>query len=101
MTTPGAPARTPAPVLAVLRLAPHVTLTRLPYGGCVLLDTVTLTVAECGEPQAVVLDRLLSSGLSATEGDSPAALLAHRLLTAGWLTACPPAGRSAPGRREG
>ncbi|GAA1541244.1 hypothetical protein GCM10009730_57960 [Streptomyces albidochromogenes] len=99
MTTPDAPPRTPAPVPAVLRLAPHVTLTRLPYGGAVLLNTVTLALAECGEPQAAALDGLLASGLPPSDRESPPGRLAAELLATGWLTARPPGPRPAAGHQ--
>ncbi|MGW7197150.1 actinodefensin-associated protein B [Streptomyces chryseus] len=99
MTTPDAPPRSPAPVPAVLCLAPHVTLTRLPYGGAVLLNTVTLLLAECGEPQAAALDSLLAAGLP-PDRDSPPARLAAELLATGWLTTRPP-GPSPAARHEG
>ncbi|MET9513573.1 actinodefensin-associated protein B [Streptomyces sp. NPDC002994] len=74
---------------ALLRLAPDVTLTRLPYGGSVLLNAVTLALAECGEPQAFVIDRLLATGLSIADRGSPPAYLAAELVAHGWLTVCP------------
>lgn len=98
MTAPGAgpdtvpaPAPVPVPVPAVLRLAPDVTLTRLPYGGSVLLNAVTLALAECGEPQAFVIDRLLAAGLSTADHASPPAYLAAELVRSGWLTVSSPA----------
>ncbi|MGW0550045.1 actinodefensin-associated protein B [Streptomyces altiplanensis] len=86
-----APAPAPVPVPVVLRLAPDVTLTRLPYGGSVLLNVVTLALAECGEPQAFAVDRLLATGLSAADHGSPPAYLAAELVGSGWLTVSPAA----------
>ncbi|MGX1880587.1 actinodefensin-associated protein B [Streptomyces sp. NPDC055287] len=109
MTSPGTglcPASGPGPVPvavpAVLRLAPDVTLTRLPYGGAVLLNVVTLTLAECGEPQAMVIDRLLASGLSTADREAPPAYLAAELVGNGWLTVClsPVPSPPAPGAVE-
>ncbi|WP_141662811.1 actinodefensin-associated protein B [Streptomyces sp. Wb2n-11] len=94
MSAPGAvpgpsPAPAPVPVPVVLRLAPDVTLTRLPYGGSVLFNVVTLALAECGEPQSFAVDRLLATGLSAADHGSPPAYLAAQLVGSGWLTVSP------------
>lgn len=85
----------PPPTGRPLRLAPHVTHTRLPFGGAVLVDGVTLTVAECGERDGELLDRLLAHGLADGAEDPAAREMAARLIADGWLLA-PPAGRSTP-----
>ncbi|GAA2986424.1 actinodefensin-associated protein B [Actinokineospora diospyrosa] len=65
-----------------LGLAPGVTLTRLPFGGTVLVAAVTLAVAECGERDAMRLDLLLSQGHTA-HPDLRA--FAGELIQSGWL----------------
>ncbi|GIJ29578.1 hypothetical protein Vqi01_47400 [Micromonospora qiuiae] len=61
-----------------LKLAPQVTLTRLPYGGAVLVNGVNLAIAECDEPQAVAIEDLLAGGV-------PEGQLAQVLIVAGWV----------------
>lgn len=62
-----------------LRLAPQVTLTRLPYGGAVLVNGVTLAIAECDESQAAAIDELLAGG-------APDGQLAEELVAGDWVT---------------
>ncbi|WP_157358214.1 actinodefensin-associated protein B [Amycolatopsis alba] len=65
-----------------MRLAPEVTRTRLPFGGTVLVNGVTMDLAECQEPQSAILDRLLDRSAS----DAPATrAFAAALLEGGWL----------------
>lgn len=73
-----------------VHLAPHVTLTRLPYGGAVMVDGVTLALVECGEPQAEFIDRLLTHGIPDPDpgpdaSASPDVRLTQDLLEGGWL----------------
>ncbi|GAA1335626.1 actinodefensin-associated protein B [Saccharothrix algeriensis] len=73
--------------MTALRIAPHVTVTQLPYGGAVLVDGVTLAVAECEDREAEFLDLLLSRG-ALPEGASPATRrFAEQLVGAGWFLA--------------
>ncbi len=79
-----------------LRCAEDVTITRLPFGGAVLINGRTLALLECAEPDAAVLAALLTApahgdGLD----DQMAAVLertASRLLAGGWLVAAPDGG---------
>ncbi|GIH08911.1 hypothetical protein Rhe02_69780 [Rhizocola hellebori] len=66
------------------RLARHVTLTRLPYGGAVLVCSLTLRLAEYGETDADILGRLLADATAASDGERAARLTKH-LLESGWL----------------
>jgi hypothetical protein len=66
-----------------MRLAAHVTMTALPYGGVVLADAATLTVAELGVHDARVLDRMLA-GAHQDPADSPCEVIAQ-MTAAGWL----------------
>ncbi|CAM3745260.1 actinodefensin-associated protein B [Kibdelosporangium persicum] len=59
-------------------LAPQVTLTRLPYGGAVLVNGVNLAIAECDEPQTAAIDDLLAGG-------APEGQVAQDLIAAGWV----------------
>jgi hypothetical protein len=76
-----------------LRLAPHITVTRLPFGGAVLVNGVTLGLAECGELDADVLDRLLTRGFPGPDGGAGAGL-AEQMIKAGWLVAVPASDQS-------
>ncbi|MFC9502580.1 actinodefensin-associated protein B [Streptomyces sp. NPDC057002] len=75
---------------ALPRLAPHVRFTPLPFGGAVLVRASTLSIAECGEQEARVVERLLSHGLPGP-GTGPAGEAVRRmsreLVAAGWLEA--------------
>lgn len=79
-----------------LRCADDVTITRLPFGGAVLINGRTLALLECAEPDAAVLAALLTAparrhGLD----DQMAAVLertASRLVDDGWLVLAPTGG---------
>jgi hypothetical protein len=76
---------------ADLVTAPDVTLTRLPFGGAVLVNRRTLELLECAEPEATVLAALLA-GTGVSHEMAPAvARMAKQLLDDGWLV-----GRSDP-----
>ncbi|WP_221356131.1 actinodefensin-associated protein B [Streptomyces beigongshangae] len=81
-----------------LRLAPHVRCTPLPFGGAVLVHAPTLSITECGEQEAHVVERLLSHGPPGP-GTGPAGeavrRLSQELVAAGWLETAPAAGRAA------
>ncbi|MGH3769759.1 MAG: actinodefensin-associated protein B [Pseudonocardiaceae bacterium] len=68
-----------------LRLAPDVTLTRLPLGGAVLVDGISLTLAEFNESDTAVLALLLAGGEPAPKGDARVRRMAEELAVAGWL----------------
>ncbi|WP_031509575.1 actinodefensin-associated protein B [Streptomyces megasporus] len=68
-----------------LRLGPSITLTPLPFGGAVLADGRSLAVAECGERDAAVVDRLLGVGVPPPEAGAGVALFTARMIAAGWL----------------
>lgn len=88
-STPPVPRPAPAlpPVGTRLRLGRAVTLTPLPFGGAVLADGRTLAVAECGERDAAVIDRLLGVGTPPPEAGAGVARFTAQMLEAGWLVA--------------
>lgn len=69
--------------------APHVTITRLPFGGAVLVNGRTLALLECAEPDAALLGALVAAPRerSASNGRRDAVLerMANRLVEDGWL----------------
>jgi len=85
----------------VLRCADDVTITRLPFGGAVLINGRTLALLECAEPDAAVLAALLTAPARGSElNDQMAAArrasgsrggcavledTASRLVAGGWL----------------
>ncbi|WKX09218.1 actinodefensin-associated protein B [Streptomyces sp. NL15-2K] len=76
------------------RLAPQVRFTPLPFGGAVLVHASTLSVAECGEHEARVIERLLSHGLPGPDtGPAGEAVrrMSQELVAAGWLETAPAA----------
>src|SRR3954447_24052378 len=81
---------TPLPFRAAraVRLATHTTLTRLPFGGAVLINGVTLELAECSESDADIVDRLLTRGLG-LHSVGPVVRLAEQMIRAGWLLTVP------------
>ncbi|MDX3798909.1 actinodefensin-associated protein B [Streptomyces sp. AK04-3B] len=70
---------------AALALAPHVTLTFLPFGGAVLANGRTLAVLDFRQREAALLERLLQQGMPPTEAGPWPARVAGRLIAAGWL----------------
>jgi hypothetical protein len=87
---------TPHDLRGALRCADDVTITRLPFGGAVLVNGRTLALLECAEPDAAVLGALLTA-LERRNGvdDQMAAALertASRLVDAGWLVPAPTGG---------
>jgi hypothetical protein len=76
-------------VRGALRAAPGVTITRLPFGGAVLVDGRTLALLECAEPDAVLLDALVARPCDRPgrggEMDAVLARMASRLVDDGWL----------------
>jgi hypothetical protein len=84
-------------------LAPHVRFTPLPFGGAVLVHAPTLSIAECGEQEARVVERLLSHGLPGPDtGPAGEAVrrMSQKLVAAGWLEA-PPAPHDSAGPGAG
>ena len=74
-----------------LRAAPDVTITRLPFGGAVLVNGRTLELLECAEPDAALLDALVAAprerpGWTA-EMDAVLGRMASWLGDDGWLVA--------------
>jgi hypothetical protein len=71
--------------------APDVAITRLPFGGAVLVNGSTLALLECAAPDAEVIAALLATPAPAQRsgrGEPPAAVLEHtarRLVDDGWL----------------
>jgi hypothetical protein len=68
--------------------APGVTMTRLPFGGAVLIDGRTLALLECAEPDAELLAALLAAPADDRARAAPAAPLeatATRLVRDGWI----------------
>ena len=74
-----------------LRAAPDVTITRLPFGGAVLVNGRTLALLECAEPDAALLDVLVAAPRQrpgwTDEMDAVLASTASRLVDDGWLVA--------------
>lgn len=74
-----------------MKIAPGVTFTRFPQGGAVLVNGRTLALTEYGEPEAVLVDHLLTHGLSApadgTDAPPPVLLrrMAEQMIESGWL----------------
>lgn len=66
-----------------MTLAPQVHLTRLPFGGAVLVCEVTLEMVELMGPEADRLTAWLSGGPVTDH------TLAEALTAAGWLLDCP------------
>jgi hypothetical protein len=81
--------RTQPDPLGALRCAEDVTITRLPFGGAVLINGRTLALLECAEPDAAVLAALLTAPAQRRAvGDRMAAVLertAAHLVRDGWL----------------
>jgi len=79
-----------------LRCADDVTITRLPFGGAVLINGRTLALLECAEPDDAVLAALLTATAQGNElADHMAAVLeatASRLVADGWLVPAPNGG---------
>ncbi|MER8072342.1 actinodefensin-associated protein B [Streptomyces sp. NPDC094034] len=71
--------------LGSVRLAPHITFTRLPYGGAVLVNGVTLAIAECGERHCLLIEQLLTCGIPESEDGLVARELAADLIKSGWF----------------
>ncbi len=65
-------------------LAPGVVLTRLPFGGAVLMNENTLALAECGETDAELLRRLLA-GEQPARDDVAALRAVGDLISSQWL----------------
>ena len=73
-----------------LRAAPGVTITRLPFGGAVLVNGRTLALLECAEPDAALLDVLVAAprerpGRGIETIEAALARMASRLVDDGWL----------------
>jgi hypothetical protein len=73
--------------------APDVAITRLPFGGAVLVNGSTLALLECAAPDAEMIAALLATPAPAPaqrsgRGEPPSAVLertARRLVDEGWL----------------
>ena len=79
----------PADLRGTFAAADHVTITRLPFGGAVLVNGRTLGLLECAEPDAALLDALVAEprkrpGWTA-ELDAVLERMATRLVDDGWL----------------
>ena len=72
-----------------LRAAPDVTITRLPFGGAVLVNGRTLALLECAEPDTALLDVLVAAPRERPgrieEIEAVLARMASRLVDDGWL----------------
>ena len=77
-----------------LRLTPGTTVTKLPFGGAVLVNATTLAITECGEREAELLDLLLVHGAPGPGGPPAVRELVDQLIGAGWLVPEPPAERN-------
>ena len=72
-----------------LRYGPGIVCTRLPYGGAVLVNAVTLGSTEFGELDMAVVDRLLAVGVPPPEAGLAVFRLAGDLVNGGWLATVP------------
>jgi len=79
---------------ARLRLAPGTSVTKLPFGGAVLVNATTLAITDCGEREAELLDLLLVHGVPGPSGPPAVHELADQLVRAGWLVTEPSAERN-------
>lgn len=66
------------------RLAEDVVLTPLPFGGAVLVNGVTLALAELREREFGLFERLLTTGFT-TDAEAPVRDICRQLVSAGWL----------------
>jgi hypothetical protein len=77
------------PARPAFTAAPGVSITRLPFGGAVLVAGRTLALLECGEPDAARLLALLAPSAGADERSPQLAPglqpTAARLVDEGWL----------------
>jgi hypothetical protein len=83
MNSDSSPART------VVRLAPDVVFTRLPFGGAVLVNAVTLALAECGDRDADIIDGLLVHGIPESDAGAVVRHMVEQMIKTGWLEAGP------------
>jgi hypothetical protein len=69
--------------------APGITITRLPFGGAVLINGRTLALLECAEPDAELLAALVAAPANgqerADEIAAPLEAAATQLVREGWL----------------
>jgi hypothetical protein len=76
-------------VRGALEAAPDVTITRLPFGGAVLVNGRTLALLECAEPDAELLEALLTAPANrrgwTDRTDAVLGRMATRLVDDGWL----------------
>jgi hypothetical protein len=77
-----------------LRLTPGTSVTKLPFGGAVLVNATTLAITDCGEREAELLELLLVHGVPGPGGPPAVRDLADQLIGAGWLVTEPPAERN-------
>jgi hypothetical protein len=79
-----------------LRCADDVTITRLPFGGAVLVNGRTLALLESAEPDAAALAALLTAPARGDGLDDEMATVlertASRLVADGWLVPAPNGG---------
>lgn len=73
-----------------LGLAPDTRLTKLPFGGAVLVNVTTLAVTDCGEHEAELVDLLLAHGRPGPAAPPAVREFADQLIGAGWLTTTEP-----------
>lgn len=81
------------PVGTAVRLAPHATFTRLPFGGAVLIDGGSLALAECGERDGDIIDRLLTHGFPGPNAGPAVQRLVQQMVDAGWFVTFPDSDR--------
>ncbi|MDQ3988203.1 MAG: actinodefensin-associated protein B [Actinomycetota bacterium] len=69
-----------------LRLVPGTTVTKLPFGGAVLVNATTLAIADVGERDAELLELLLAHGPPGPGRPSVVREFVDQLVEAGWIT---------------
>jgi hypothetical protein len=78
-----------------LRLGPDIICSRLPYGGAVLVNVVTLGLTEFSELDMAVIDRLLALGVPPPEAGLAVFRMVGDLVEGGWFaTARAPEGNA-------
>jgi hypothetical protein len=65
-------------------LVPGAVFTRLPHGGGVVVNGSHLTIVEVGEPEAELLDRLVTGGLPADLAPASRTFI-DDMVDTGWL----------------
>jgi hypothetical protein len=73
------------PVGTAVRFAPCARYTRLPFGGSVLINQVSLALAECGERDTDIIERLLKHGVPGPDAGIAVRQLVEQMVESGWF----------------